>query len=235
MATTLDELRRSVALLIDRDDATEQTAFDATNVDVLNEFINRAERRFYRDEVARIPPFEFRQTHTITGGTNVFAQPAGYLEVRYILATQGERRCTLVRDSVENILNSDSSNRVVIPSRFAYGSNNFYIDPPESEITVDVYYYGQLENLTSLTGPQTSHWLLNNGDDLILYWAAVEAGMYYGGMEQQTQLWDAKALDIRNAIIMQDKRARQSGSTPKSGRAYRTPPQISPNIGTLIS
>ena len=109
MATTLDELRRSVALLIDRDDATEQTAFDATNVDVLNDFINRAERRFYRDEVARIPPFEFRQTHTITTGTNVFAQPAGYLEVRYILATMGDMRCTLERTSVESILNSDPS------------------------------------------------------------------------------------------------------------------------------
>ena len=234
MATTLDELRRSVALLIDRDDATAQTAFDNTDVDVLNDFINRAERRFYRDEVGRIPPFEFRQTHTIPSGTNVFSQPAGYLEVRYITATAGDNRCNLERTSVENILNSDPSRRVTLPTRFAYGSNNFYIDPADPEVTIDVFYYGQLAPLTSLTGVQNSHWLLNNADDLILYWAGVEAALYYG-QQESLEVWEAKAADIRNAIIMQDKRARQSGSTPKSGRYYRTPPQISPNIGTLIS
>ena len=234
MATTLDELRRSIALLIDRDDANAQTAFDNTSVDVLNDFINRAERRFYRDEVARIPPFEYRQTHTITAGTNVFAQPAGYLEVRYITATQGDNRCNLERTSVENILNSDASNRVIIPTRFAYGSNNFYIDAPSSDVTVDVYYYGQLPSLTSLVGEQTSHWLLNNADDLILYWAAVEGALFYGATES-APLWDARAAEIRENIIMQDKRARQSGSTPKMGRGYRVPAQISPNVGTIIS
>ena len=234
MATTLDELRRSIALLIDRDDANDQTAFDNTSVDVLNDFINRAERRFYRDEVARIPPFEYRQTHTITSGTNVFSQPAGYLEVRYITATAGDMRCNLERTSVENLLNADTSNRVNLPTRFAYGSNNFYIDPPENEVTVDVFYYGQLPALTSLVGEQTSHWLLNNADDLMLYWGAVEGALFYGA-EENAKLWEARATEIRDGIIMQDKRARQSGSTPKMGRGYRVPPQISPNIGTLIS
>ena len=233
MATSLEQLRRSIGLLIDRTDATQQVAFDNTNVDVLNEFIDRAERRFYRDEVARIPPFEFLQTHTLNAGDRTIPLPLGYLEVRYIEVEVDGRRQLLHRTSAENILNADVDARIELPDEFAYGSNNFYIRPTNNTVTVNVYYYGELARLTSLTGTVTDHWLLNNADDLILYWAAVEASLYFGTVENMLPKWEAKAKDIRDNIFMQDKRARQSGSTPRIGRFYRNAPRISPNIGTF--
>ena len=233
MATSYAELRRSVALLLDREDANEQTAFDGTNVDQLDVFIGNAERRFYRDEVARIPPFEFRHTYTVAAGETELALPSNYFEIRYAVSTQGDNRISMERTSSDQILTTfDTASRVQIPSRIAYGSNNFLIDPPSGEVTIDLFYYGSITQLNQVTGDDVNnHWLLNRADDLIMYWAAVEGALYYA--LDSLQVWEAKATDIRNAIIMQDVRARNSGRTYKMGRRYRNPPQISPNIGTF--
>lgn len=235
MATSYNDLRRRVALLIDRDDAHEQMAFDGTTVDMLGQFISNAERRVYRDEVARVPPFEFLFTQQIPAGNDSFPVPENLFEMRYVELLTGESniRYQLERTSVENIRNGNTQERVDVPTRFAYGSNVFYINPAFEDVTVNIYYYSQLAKINTISGDTTEHWLLNEaGDDLLLYYAAVEGALYFGDDAGMLEKWEGKAQEVRNAIIMQDKRARQSGSTPKIGRGYRNPPQISPNVGT---
>lgn len=235
MAVNYDDLRRRVALLIDRTDAHQQIAFDGTEVDMLAQFICNAERRVYRDELSRIPPFEFRVNYSVSAGETTLGIPSNYLSMNYAEVEVGDLRTTLERTSKEEIRNTGNVDaRVEIPSRIAYGSNEFLIDAPEQDVTINLYYYSQLAPLANQTASTVdNHWLLNNADDLITYYAAVEGALYYGSHGEMLQLWEAKAKDIRDAIIMQDRRARQSGSTPKSGRGYRVPPRISPNIGTF--
>ena len=233
MATSYLEHKRRVALMLDRDDASEQTTYDNQSLDMLDIFIDDAQKRFYRDECARTPPFEFVQRDVEVGeGVSEIAVPQGYLELRYAEITRGDIRHLLERTSAEQILNADTSARVHIPTRIAYGSNRFLIDKPDTPLTLDLYYYGELTKFKDIEGETESHWLLNFTDDLIAYWAAAEGARYYDSMLDRVDQWEARAEEIRMSIIKQDKRARQSGSTPRVGRHYRNAPRISPSIGT---
>ena len=235
MAVNYNDLRRRVALLIDRTDAHQQVAFDGTTVDMLDQFICNAERRVYRDEISRIPPFEFNIDYPVPAGTFRLGVPENFLSFNYAEVTVGDIRTTLERTSREEILTTGNINdRVEIPTRIAYGSNEFVIDPVNQDVTLNVYYYSPLARLADQTASTVdNHFLLNSLDDLIIYYAAVEGALYYGTHDAMLELWEAKAKEIRDAVIMQDRRARQSGGTPRSGRAYRVPPRISPNIGTF--
>ena len=235
MATSREQLRREIALLIDRADATVQTSeIDNVDVDYLDIFIRNAEKRIYRDEVARTPPFEFVQTTTLNPGDSTLAVPRGYLEIRYVEAVQGNTRRILNRTSVDEVRNADIEDRVEIADEFAYGSNQFFIRPITREATINIYYYGELTPIADLTGPITDHELLNNYDDLIRYYAAVEAALYYGSddLSKMAQLWELKAKDIRDEIVSQNRRARRSGGSQRMGRGhYRNPPRIGVNVG----
>ena len=232
MATSYQELKRRVALMVDREDAQEQETYDNATLDMLDIFIDDAQRRFYRDEVARTPPFEFYLQVPVAAGTDEFSVPQGYFELRYAEAMRGDVRHTLERTSFETINNTDLTSRVYLPTRIAYASNRLKIDRVSEDINIDLYYYASLPNLRDVVGETNTHWLLNHADDLIAYWAAADAARYFTASADMIQVWEARAEEIRSAIIKQDKRARQSGSTPRIGRHYRNGPRISPSIGT---
>lgn len=236
MATSKEQLRREIALLIDRDDiATQDSVIDNETVDYLSIFIRDAEKRAYRDEVTRIPPFEFVQTHTLAAGIDSFPEPAGYLEVRYVESETFGLRTLLTRTSVKQIRDRAIGDRVDQPTEFAYGSNQFFIPPAISTNTVNLYYYGELTPINNLVGEVNNHFLLNSMDDLIRYYAAIYAAEYYAtdALKGMINTWEERAKKIRDDIIMQDVRARQSGSTPLMGRFYRNAPRISPNTGAF--
>ena len=229
MATSYQELRRRLALQIDRDDAHDQVAYDGTVIDQLDNFILNAERRFYRDKVARIPPLEFFLDYTVPAGETIIPIPEGYFELRYAeLTTASNIRYNLERTSIESVNNGPTDVVAEVPNRIAYGSNNFHIDQANADVSVRIYYYGTLTSLKDIEGETTTHWLLNQADDLILYWAAYDASLYYGDVGDPA-MWEKRAMEIRNSIIEQETRQRQSGSTPRIGRHYRNPPKISPN------
>lgn len=236
MATSRDQIRREIALLIDRDDITTQdSVIDNETVDYLSIFIRDAEKRAYRDEVTRIPPFEFLQTHTLSAGTTSFPEPQGYLEVRYVESITNDIRTLLTRTAVKSIRDGSPGDRVDVPTDFAYGSNQFFIRPPISETTINFYYYGELTPINSLTGTVNNHFLLNSMDDLIRYYAAIYAAEYFNtdSLKGMIPVWEERAKKIRDDIIMQDVRSRHSGSTPLMGRFYRNAPRISPNTGAF--
>ena len=233
MAKSYLEFKRRVALMLDRDDTTEQITYDNQSLDMLDIFADDAQKRFYRDECSRTPPFEFVQRDVVVeAGASEIPIPQGYLELRYAEINRGDVRHLLERTSAEQILNSDTSARVHVPCRIAYGSNKFLIDKPSADLKMDIYYYGELGQFRDVEGESESHWLLNLGDDLIAYWAAAEGARYYDSMFDRIDMFEARAEEIRMSIIKQDKRARQSGSTPRIGRHYRNAPRISPSLGT---
>ena len=150
--------------------------------------------------------------------------PADYFETNYIIANKGNtgQNTTLTRTAAEQILDTNTSTtNTDLPRRFAYGSNRWLIDTPTSETTVTAYYYGFLPNLNTITSSTNTHWLINNADDLIVYWSAVEGALYYGSIDQtMIDLWEKRGTFIHDQIVEQDNRQKASGSTPKQRRPY---------------
>lgn len=226
MAQTYAELKRRVQLLIDRSDAETQVASDNTEVDMLDVFIANAEKRFYRSEAARIPPLEKFVTFTVGAGVGVheLAIPSDYFETRYITALgTNNQQYTLTRTSPEIILNVNTKAATrTIPDEFAYGNNEWLIRQGTQQVTITANYYGFLDALSTITHADSDNWILNNADDLIMYWAASEAGMYYGSLDpSMVERWEQRAAEIANNIVEQEVRQQSSGSTPKMRRAYR--------------
>ena len=227
MAQNYEELKTQLQLLIDRDDAREQESpVGGTDVDVLDDFIRKAEQRFYRSEAARIPPMEKFVDYTLQPNTGVTAIdiPTDYFETRYITATiPTGRQFNLTKTSPEQINNTLTSLSVSVPREFAYGNNQWIMHAPNQQIQLRANYYGFLDALSSQTGTTNRHWLLNNGDDLIIYWAAVDAALYFGGIDPtMMEQWNNRATIIHNQIVEQEVRQQDSGSTPKVNRPYRS-------------
>ena len=227
MAVNYAELKRRLQLLIDRDDANAQVAFDNQTVDVLDQFIDWAENRFYRSEAARTPPFEFEVKYVVGSGTGYaeLAIPSGYYETSYLLASDsdgGGNQVSLTRTSKEQILNVDTSVSYGFPDNFAYSENMWLVKRYGANVYISAIYYGTLPLLSTQTTDTTSHWLLNHGDDLIVNWAASYAADYYGSIDpQMAERWETRGQQIHDALVEQEIRQKSSGSTPKQGRPYR--------------
>lgn len=226
MAQSYAELKRNIQLLINRDDATAQEAADSTTVDVLDGFIRKAEQRFYRSPAARIPPMEKFVDYTIAPSTGVTTLdiPTDYFETRYLTATVPDgRQFNLRRTSPDQVNNTFTSLSVSTPREFAYGNNQWIFRAPNQAIQVRANYYGFLDALSTQTGDTNVHWLLNNGDDIITYWAALDAALYYGGIDTvMRDEWSARADIIEKQIVEQEIRQQSSGTTPRRGRHYRS-------------
>ena len=226
MAANYAELKRRVQLMLDRDDANAQVAFDNQTVDVLDQFINWAENRFYRSEAARTPPFEFEVKYTIGPGTGYaeLAIPTGYYETSFLLASdsdEGGNQVTLARTSKENILNVDTSVSYGFPDNFAYSENMWLVKRYGANVFIRAIYYAALPNLSTQTTDTTSHWLLNHGEDIIVYWAASYGADYFGSIDPaMAQRWEDRGNAIHDAIVEQEIRQKQSGSTPRQKRPY---------------
>ena len=227
MADNYDELKRRIQLLVDRDDIEDQVAEDNTSVNMLDIFIAAAERRFYRSEAAKIPPFERIVTYPGVSGTGIreLVIPAGYVEMRYALArhSDGGEQHTLARVSPEQILDRNVSiANTDIPRSIAYSSGRWVVPHSYRETIIDVIFYGTLDALSTQTMSTNNHWLLNRGDDLITYWAAVEAALYFDGMNDMVAKWEERAKISHDQIVEQEIRQESSGTTPRQNRPYRS-------------
>lgn len=228
MATTYDEIKRRVQLLVDRDDIESQVAEDGTTVNILDQFIATAERRFYRSEAAKIPPFEKIVNYAMSSGTGIqeLVIPEDYVEMRYAIAahSEGGQQNTLHRVAPEAILDTNLSvSNVNIPDRIAYSSGRWIVPEATRPTTVSVIYYGTLDALSTLTSETTNHWLLNRGDDIITYWSAVEAALYFDSIDNNlASMWENRGQQIHDQIVEQMIRQESSGKTPKQLRPYQS-------------
>ena len=78
------------------------------------------------------------------------------------------------------------------------------------------------------SGNPVTHWLLNEAGECILYLAAIEAALFYGGMESETRDWQNRARNEIDMIIRDSQRMDGSGTTPR----IRKPGKYSSPINT---
>ncbi len=223
MAATYKEFIDRVQTLIDRDDASTIAAEDGTPLNWLDIAAANAEKRFYRSEAARVPPMEKITSFTVERGTQSLAIPSDYFMGRYAVAkaTDSEVSFTLTKTSPEAILNEVSTVEFADISRIAYGSNNWLIDRPSREIKIDVFYYGFLDDIKDVDEDYGPHWLLNNADDMLMWWTAYELSMFYGSIDSaMSDRWLQRGNEIAGTIVSQEAQQKASLSTPRVGRPY---------------
>ena len=75
-----------------------------------------------------------------------------------------------------------------------------------------------------LQGNRIYHWLLNNAGEILMYLAAAEAGYYYNVNDGSVELFEKRAQDQLDRLIMEEKRREFSGGTPRkrAPRLYRS-------------
>ena len=222
---TYQNLKDRVQLLIDRDDATAQVAATSGNtLDILDDCINRAERRAYRSGGLMLPPFEKEIGFTVEPGIESLPIPNGFFAIRWATCQVGDRRVVLERRPAEELDDKVISRQVGIPSRIAYGSNRWLIDAPSQPVTINVKYYGELAKLSTVTSEDTSHWLLDYADDYIMYLAAVESALYFDTIDANlAAAWEGKATEIIDSIRKQYVDQLESGSRLRWGQATPRP------------
>ena len=226
MANNYQTIIDGVQTLVNRDDASDVLAESGNTINWIDRAVRNAELRFYRSAAARTPPFEKFVTYLVEEGHESLAIPSDYFEGRYVTAkaTAGSETNTLHRVSPEQILNRTDNEQVINLSRIAYGSNNWLIDPPSREISVTAYYYGYLDRISSVTSTDNTHWLLNNADDLLIYWSAYELSLFFDSIDTSTaDRWLQSGNAIHDSIVQQENQQRASFSTPRVGRPYRQP------------
>lgn len=221
MTATYQALRDEVQLLIQKDDFLEIGEAENTQIDNLDLWLGRAVRRFYRGAGVYTPPFEFLLKQDVIAGSNIIPIPANYVKLRRIYGSVENRDFTMAKESPEFVLNNDPNSRVSVPTKFAYEGRQWITDRVDKDVTFNISYYGELDPITEVTDASTSHWLLNNASEALVYWAAVESGLYYRDLAQFVQAWEGKANEVIAQIVEQFIAQESSGSTPKSLRFYR--------------
>ena len=224
MADSYQQMVDRLQTLINRDDAAEQVAATSGNtLNILNDCYGRAERRAYRSEILRLPPFERSVTYTVPAGTSELTIPRGYFGIKESFVSNGDVRLTMDRVSPAQILERSSAFQVALPDRIAYNANRWIIDPPSAQVSITIYYYGELEPINGVTSSD-DHWLVNYGDDFLLYLAAVEAGLYFRHLDDTTlAAFEGKASEIGEAIRQQYVEQLESGNRLRWGQATPRP------------
>ena len=227
MVATYQEMKDRVITLIDRDDAETIESTDNRIVNWVDVALRNAELRFYRSETARIPPFEKYVHYTVPKLETELTIPADYFEGRYAISKVGQMSTTMSKTSPEQILNDNlTSATVLMPKRIAYGSNVWLIDRVAQQTEITAYYYGYIDAISEVDDAWVEenggHWLLNNADDLLQFYAGYELSMFYGSIDsQQADRWLQRGNEIAESIFLQEQRQKASLSSPKVGRPYR--------------
>lgn len=225
MASTYQEMLDRLQSLTDRDDATEQIAFTSGNtLNLLNDAYGRAERRAYREGYLKLPPFESEITYTVEPGQTELPIPRGYFAMRFAIVSSGQVDLPMERVAPEQILGRVNGRQVGYPTRIAYGTNRWIIEPSSERVTIRLVYYSELAPVSTITDPNEDHWLVNYADDYLLYLAAVECGLHFRHLDQnELAAFEGKAQNIAESIMRQYTEQLESGSNLKWGRAYARP------------
>jgi len=153
------EIKSAVADWLDRGDLTDR----------IPDFIRLAELRIYRE--LRIPPME--NVVELTTTNNIVALPANFLEMRAATikaATDVPLRRVGYRNQPKTLEKGT-------PTTFARRGGDLILHPtPETETTVELYYYADQGSITDDT--DGSSWFTSNAPDLLLYGALLEAHPY---------------------------------------------------------
>jgi hypothetical protein len=180
---------------------------DNTSTDLGNfvpTFVQLAQERIYRE----LRVAEMEETFSTAISSGVIAVPTGYIELKnaYIDATPIQK---LQKKDAEWIYrNYPTRSSDSTPKFIGREKTNFIFGPyPDSTYTVKGTYYKQL---TSLSGSNTSNWLITDAPSLILFASLCEAEPYLMNDPRMT-LWEQKYRETRDRLQNQDNQEEFSG------------------------
>ena len=159
------------------------------------DFIRLAENRIYRE--LRIPPMEVKTTLSIVNG-NLISIPDDLLELKTMYYSKNNKTVTLQSAPLEKVLReADTTGDPLFFNRIA---SQWVLGPTPSDsstITPNVYYYRELEALSSTN---TDNWFTDYAPGLLLFASLVEASKYDKDLELEA-FYERKYLDVRNDVI----------------------------------
>jgi hypothetical protein len=167
------------------------------------DFVSFGEARIYRD--LRVAAMEATFSTAIAAG--VVAVPTGYIEMKNARISGG---IALVRKDAEWIYARYPTRTAEgEPRYFAREAQSLIFGPyPDSNYTVNGCYY---KRLTSLSGTNTTNWLITDAPDLILFAALCEAAPYLQD-DTRIALWEKKYAQIKDRVQRNDEQEEFSGS-----------------------
>ena len=196
--TTYQELQNAIADFVS-DGASHLTS-------QIPLFITLAEAQINRE--LRIAAMEARATYNTTPGDGYVQVPAGFLEVRDLVAKGDiDRKLQfLPSPAISGARGSGPSGK---PRQYALTGSEVRLAPvPDGEYQLEMIYY---KRFPALTDAEPTNWLLANAPDALLYGALIELGTYDDN-ERQVQVWQTLYRRAINGLQYQDSRQRWSGS-----------------------
>ena len=218
---TYDYLRNAVIAELDNTAYRAQNNIGDGEINQVDRWIAESERAAYRQEITRNPAFEFISTQTLTPdpGTDEydsrFFYPENFLEFRRVIAQVGQQKAPMLKISADILedLPTDASTR--IPTEFAELNRELITVPVQAETTVRMYYYGSLDPVSEVTDATTSHYLLNDLGEWLLYDACLRGGAYFRMAQEDLERWQYLRDEIAQGVYRQARRTESSGSTPR--------------------
>ena len=179
--TTYAELQSSIADFLNRDDLTS----------TIPTFISLAEANFNR--TVRHWRMEKRSTAIVSA--QYTGLPSDFLEpLRFSITSGTTRRLELLSQAQMLDRRQDSHNVTGDPRYYAMTDGSIELLPtPAADRTLEMVYYG---SPPSLSGSNTSNWLLTYYPDAYLYGALVHSAPYLAD-DSRIQVW---ASLLNNAI-----------------------------------
>jgi len=194
--TTYAELKTAIATRLSRADLTSEIV----------DFITIAEKRLNR--ALRTAKLEATDTVTCVAGTQSYSLPADYGQMRQVsISGDPVRTLEFLSPTVAEIKFSSSNTS----KPYAYsiiGSSIYFYYTPDSDYTVNLYYYKQP---TALSDSNTSNEYSANYPDLLLYSALMEAATHIQD-DAAFQRWGALYLETFKVIEEADKADNCAGS-----------------------
>lgn len=201
--TTYSELKTAVASWLNRSDLTSYVP----------DFITLGEARIYKE--LRIRAMEASLSDTIASG--VIALPSDYVELKYAYVDGSPIQHLQRRQAGWIMEKYPTRSSDGLPKFIAQDAGNFIFGPyPDSTYTIKGTYY---KRLTALSDANTTNWFMTNAPGILLFAALSEADVFLKN-DARVELWQAKYLQEKNAVIAEEEREKYSGSPIRTTVSY---------------
>ena len=190
---TYADLQTSITSWIKRADLSSQ----------IPDFITLGEARIQREIRSR--DMEQRATSVLDSTSAYITIPSDLLEIRSVFLTSGGvvRPLQYMAPDVLMLKFNNASNSGE-PSYYTIVGSEMRFGPlPDSNYTVEIWYYKRLAALSSATNS-----LFTNNPDLYLY-ASLTAAMPFMKDDKRIPLWEAQYGMIRDQVNITDKKGRR--------------------------
>ena len=169
------------------------------DLDAIDDFIDLAETRIYRD--LRIRAMETALSGTISSGT--LALPTGYMGLKHAYIDRDPVQWLDAKDAQFIYRNYPTRAADGTPGFIAEDGGVFIFGPyPDTGYSVKGVYYKRLDGLS---GSNPTNWLTTDAPDLILFGALCEAEPYVGA-DERMPMWQSRFFDAMERVKLEEER-----------------------------